>query len=289
MNRMNRLSRALPHVMLLAALAACSEAPTSVPGPEASLDMGPSLGVYPAVNLLPPQADAPDAPLGNGLQMSHAAGGILNASFETGNFSGWTVAVVPNAPLIPWRVDGAGVGSGYGMSLTSPVDGSEVAWNGFDGGGPLHFSMYQDVTIPAGKAELSWHFRAQWRYAGYGGNASQPRTVDVQVRDPGTNAVIATLHSFSTGTQAENPTGDTGWQAASGIISGLGGQVVRIYVDEYIPQNFTGPGQIEFDHFSLVALDPTTKDECKNGGWEQFGFRNQGQCVRFVETGKDSR
>jgi len=37
------------------------------------------------------------------------------------------------------------------------------------------------------------------------------------------------------------------------------------------------------------VTDPTTKDECKKGGWESFGFRNQGQCVRFVETGKDSR
>lgn len=34
---------------------------------------------------------------------------------------------------------------------------------------------------------------------------------------------------------------------------------------------------------------PVTKDDCKNGGWALFGFRNQGQCVRFVETGKDSR
>lgn len=42
---------------------------------------------------------------------------------------------------------------------------------------------------------------------------------------------------------------------------------------------------------SLVAVanDPTTKDQCKKGGWEAFGFKNQGQCVRFVETGKDSR
>ncbi|MCG6987334.1 MAG: hypothetical protein LJF06_03965 [Gemmatimonadetes bacterium] len=31
---------------------------------------------------------------------------------------------------------------------------------------------------------------------------------------------------------------------------------------------------------------PTTPEECKNGGWAQFGFRNQGQCVSFVETGK---
>jgi hypothetical protein len=33
---------------------------------------------------------------------------------------------------------------------------------------------------------------------------------------------------------------------------------------------------------------PGTKDQCKNGGWELFAhpeFKNQGQCVRFVEHG----
>jgi hypothetical protein len=37
------------------------------------------------------------------------------------------------------------------------------------------------------------------------------------------------------------------------------------------------------------STDPDSKDQCKQGGWEDFGFRNQGQCVRFVETGKDGR
>jgi hypothetical protein len=27
---------------------------------------------------------------------------------------------------------------------------------------------------------------------------------------------------------------------------------------------------------------PTSKEQCKNGGWSQFGFKNQGQCIRFV-------
>lgn len=36
-------------------------------------------------------------------------------------------------------------------------------------------------------------------------------------------------------------------------------------------------------------VDPTVKADCFDGGWEAFGFANQGQCVRFVETGKDSR
>ena len=32
---------------------------------------------------------------------------------------------------------------------------------------------------------------------------------------------------------------------------------------------------------------PTSKDQCKNGGWRNYGttFKNQGQCVAFVERG----
>jgi hypothetical protein len=30
---------------------------------------------------------------------------------------------------------------------------------------------------------------------------------------------------------------------------------------------------------------PTLKDQCKNGGWRSYGFKNQGQCVSFVTTG----
>jgi DNA-binding beta-propeller fold protein YncE len=30
---------------------------------------------------------------------------------------------------------------------------------------------------------------------------------------------------------------------------------------------------------------PTTKEQCRHGGWKQFGFKNQGQCIRFVKHG----
>lgn len=30
---------------------------------------------------------------------------------------------------------------------------------------------------------------------------------------------------------------------------------------------------------------PTTKEQCKDGGFAAFGFKNQGQCVAFVERG----
>jgi hypothetical protein len=30
---------------------------------------------------------------------------------------------------------------------------------------------------------------------------------------------------------------------------------------------------------------PTSKNECKHGGWSSLGFRNQGDCVSSVATG----
>jgi hypothetical protein len=35
---------------------------------------------------------------------------------------------------------------------------------------------------------------------------------------------------------------------------------------------------------------PTTKDQCKNGGWQTYGiFKNQGDCASFVATGGKNR
>jgi hypothetical protein len=40
--------------------------------------------------------------------------------------------------------------------------------------------------------------------------------------------------------------------------------------------------------FSVIP-DAQSKADCKNNGWSNFGFRNQGLCLQFVNTGKDSR
>ena len=47
------------------------------------------------------------------------------------------------------------------------------------------------------------------------------------------------------------------------------------------------PQPIEAGDITVVDAQPlpTSKDQCKNGGWRQYGFLNQGQCVRFVATG----
>jgi hypothetical protein len=30
------------------------------------------------------------------------------------------------------------------------------------------------------------------------------------------------------------------------------------------------------------AQSPASKEDCRDGGWERFGFANQGRCIAFV-------
>ena len=40
------------------------------------------------------------------------------------------------------------------------------------------------------------------------------------------------------------------------------------------------------DKIGRITSRPTSKDQCKNGGWRTFpGFKNRGDCVSFVATG----
>jgi hypothetical protein len=52
-------------------------------------------------------------------------------------------------------------------------------------------------------------------------------------------------------------------------------------------------GAEEDERFNWTRVDvipsPATKDDCMKGGWEAFGFSNQGQCIRYINTGVDSR
>lgn len=43
----------------------------------------------------------------------------------------------------------------------------------------------------------------------------------------------------------------------------------------------------EFTRFSIDGVEllvpaPTSKDDCKNGGWESYDFKNQGQCIASI-------
>jgi hypothetical protein len=56
------------------------------------------------------------------------------------------------------------------------------------------------------------------------------------------------------------------------------------------PPNCSAPGPVDgpfrvFGDIIVTAALPASKEQCKNGGWEQFDFTNQGQCIAFVNHG----
>jgi hypothetical protein len=53
-------------------------------------------------------------------------------------------------------------------------------------------------------------------------------------------------------------------------------------------RNIVTPDALGVQIFTVLA-QPQTKADCKNGGWKNFpglGFKNQGQCIKFVNTGQ---
>lgn len=184
---------------------------------------------------------------------------LTNGGFETGDFSGWTVETT-GSPTIDWTVSGFGDGNpGFGFEVTDPPEGDFVAWNSFDGSGPMEFRMYQDVKVPAG-GQLSWQYRGQWDFT-VDGRSALARTAIVEVVDPANGNVLATLDTFDTGPESTNPTGNTGWQTVVADVSAFAGQTVRMMFREVVPENGTGPGQFEWDSIELISQSSDPIDE----------------------------
>jgi hypothetical protein len=143
-------------------------------------------------------------------------GQIVNGDFETGNFSGWTLAnsgngtfVINNGTYNPPSPDGP----------LPPYSGNFSAMS--DQSGPGVQTIYQDVTLPAGatSAILRW---ADMIHNHAGEFLDPEQEFRVEIRDTSNN-VLSTL--FST-----NP-GDplfSGWTERSAGISQFAGRTIRI-------------------------------------------------------------
>ena len=64
---------------------------------------------------------------------------LTNGGFESGDFTGWVASTASTGgsgdPLAPWSV--------------SSAEGTLAATNGFDGGGPMEYTLTQTIAIPA--------------------------------------------------------------------------------------------------------------------------------------------
>ncbi|MBL8163707.1 MAG: hypothetical protein JNJ61_17100, partial [Anaerolineae bacterium] len=167
---------------------------------------------------------------------------IVNGGFETGDFSGWTKGYTGSSPYCSgWQINGGCMG------LTAPAEGSKYAMSPIDGDGPNNFFLYQDVVIPAASS-VSFTFKYSANISNFG---SQPRVFEAQVRDPGTDSVLETVHTFTAPNGATTNTG--GYVTVNADLSAYACNTVRIYFDMFVPENYTGPAQLNIDAVSMVA------------------------------------
>ena len=106
--------------------------------------------------------------------------------------------------------------------------------------------------------------------------------------------------SFTSNSVTLDVTG-SGWNAETSVVVELQLNCSTDTDNDGIPDTCDidqNPGAVDFDRDGIVdssACDtqigpPTNREQCKSGGWSRFNsprtFRNQGDCIQFVNTGR---
>jgi len=104
--------------------------------------------------------------------------------------------------------------------------------------------------------------------------------------DPDTGAVLTTSDPFTT-----EHVGGLGVRPTDGVIFASGGDAGRLWtLSPSGTQTFLGVTSVGGVGDLAFTPLPTSKADCKNGGWRRFrfpySFKNQGDCIQFVNTGK---
>jgi hypothetical protein len=104
--------------------------------------------------------------------------------------------------------------------------------------------------------------------------------------DPDTGAVLTTSDPFT-----QRHVGGLEVRPTDGVIFASGGDEGSIWtLSPTGTQTFVGLTSVGGVGDLAFTPLPTSKDQCKNGGWHRFSFpysfKNQGDCIQFVNTGK---
>jgi hypothetical protein len=219
---------------------------------------------------------------------------VVNGGFETGTFSGWTVVNQEGSfPDGSWYVYSGTTTPVSFFSIAAPPGGTFAATTDQNGAGS--HVLYQDVALEAGFSHV---LSFDLYYENQNGAFATPDTLDFNVfpnqqyrvdvlrptADPFSVApadVLATVFRTQVG---DSPTLDP--TRITFDLSAFAGTTVRIRFAE-VDNQFYFQGSVDNVAIQSVRLLPTSKDQCKKGGWRTFGsvFKNQGDCVSFVATG----
>jgi hypothetical protein len=204
-----------------------------------------------------------------------SAAGLANGDFETGTLAGWTTFTTPDGTIGTPAVvsfdttgNGASNAAAFNVGRTVPPFASTAP---YAGGG-----IYQNVDtggLFTVSADVATHNPAP-------GPTPQLSCGLFELLVDG--GVVAS-HNFGV---CVGPITLRSTLSATGVSLPAGQHEIRVRIS----RTFLSTPQITpteyIDNVALTQTLPTSKDQCKNGGWQAYlVFKNQGDCVSYVATG----
>jgi hypothetical protein len=177
---------------------------------------------------------------------ARAASSLVNRGFESGSTSGWIVSDIA-LPYSPVRVRPRLYRPNSLFFYSQPTEGQFALVHGFDGAGPGTIRVAQEISVPLGKSQLTFDYRAAWNLR----NALYDRTINVVIEPMGgglpldfTTIVRASAGSFNA---------DTGPMSGSIDLSAYAGRTIRVSFDADVPEGNRGPGFFQLDNVALTS------------------------------------
>jgi len=188
---------------------------------------------------------------------------VLNGSFENGANPGSFITVHPGDTSIDnWSV------------VSGDVDYIGTYWQSSDGNrsidmtGDMPGAIMQNVPTLAGAL-----YTVSFDLSGNPACAPSLKSLNV---DTGSTPMNFTYDTAVMG----NTTSDMKWVPESFDFSATSAMTPLTFTS--LTPGFCGPA---LDNVAVTQVLPTTKGECKDGGWMAYGvFKNQGDCISFVAT-----
>lgn len=230
------------------------------------------------------------------------AASVANGGFETGDFTGWTVASATADGS--WYVYEGTQAPVVGMAVPAPPEGTYAAMSDASDVGVE--VLYQDLVLPAdyhGSLTFTWYY-VNRALGGFADPASLDYRVEpnqqyrIDLVDPAADPFSVASGDVLASIAGTHP-GDAASLAPTAVtfdLTPFAGRTVRLRFAAVQNQGYFEGGA---DAVSISSAPvepppppppatPTTPDDCKLGGWQGFvdgqgnAFRNQGDCVSWI-------